>query len=378
MPDKAVAFLRLRSLPLANQVVFQRLQTAFPDHRFDLFDLSLLVRQNRILQGRNLFSLLRHYGGDVLIGRKKRHRAFWRTPFIFNQVKALLAERISPNRYSFTFQMQSMFDGSVPGIPHFVYTDHTHLANYEYPGVDRNKLYPALWTDNERRIYQNATRVFVRSDNIRRSVIEDYGVSAAAVSCVYAGANADIAADSVPSAPAATRNVLFIGFDWERKGGPELVEAMRLVQQRIPEASLTIVGCRPEIELNNCTIYGPLGPDELEPLFRKAQLFCMPSRLEPFGIVYVEAMTRGLPIVATNMGAVTDMVTPEENGLLVDVGNVAGLAGALTRLLADPELCARFGQASWRRTRQRYNWDTVISRMADEIRQTVDVKWSQT
>ena len=87
MLKKAAAFLRLRNLPLANQVVFDRLQTRFSEHRLDLYDLSSLVKERPHLVAANLIPLARHYGVDIAVGRKKRHRAFWRTPFMFEQGK---------------------------------------------------------------------------------------------------------------------------------------------------------------------------------------------------------------------------------------------------------------------------------------------------
>ena len=232
-----------------------------------------------------------------------------------------------------------------------------------------------MWTDCELEIYQNATRVFVRSQNIVNSLLEDYGIGLEKIECVYAGSNVDV--DSRPALPISVKkepNVLFIGFEWERKGGPDLVKAMAQVQQTIPEASLTVIGCHPEIGLPNSVTTGPLPPDELEPYFEAARLFCMPSRVEPFGIVYVEAMARGLPVVATRIGAITDMVQSGVNGLLVEPGDVDGLARALLQLLTDSNKAAVFGEAGLNLASTRYNWDNVVARMAAAIEKSIRVE----
>ena len=83
---------------------------------------------------RNIGPMLRHYGRDLLLRNKPPHRIFWRTPFMFRAVNKLMSELIDPSEYAFSFQMQSIFAGKVPGLPHFVYTDHTYLENFRYPG----------------------------------------------------------------------------------------------------------------------------------------------------------------------------------------------------------------------------------------------------
>ena len=68
---------------------------------------------------------------------------FWRTPFIFQKTRQLLRAMLAPRREEFAFsvQTQSLYDASLPGLPHFVYTDHTHLANLGYPAFSRDRLF---------------------------------------------------------------------------------------------------------------------------------------------------------------------------------------------------------------------------------------------
>ena len=97
-----------------------------------------------------------------------------------------------------------------------------------------------------------------------------------------------------------TREVLFIGVEFERKGGPELLRAFRAVSARIPDARLHIVGPRqlsPSYNLgSNVTYHGFLNKHDaaalrtLDDLFGRCCLFAMPSRYEPFGIAPLEAM----------------------------------------------------------------------------------------
>ena len=137
-----------------------------------------------------------------------------------------MAGHLSNGDYCFSFQMQSLFDASIDGLPHFIYTDHTHLTNLQYPGFDRKKLFPNSIIDLEKQIYDNATLVFTRSTNVAKSVVEDYGCPAEKVICVYAGSNTK--ANAIENNQNYTnKNILFVGIDWERKGGPNLIEAFK-------------------------------------------------------------------------------------------------------------------------------------------------------
>lgn len=91
-------------------------------------------------------------------------------------------------------------------------------------------------------------------------------------------------------------------------------------------------------------------------------LFVLPSRSEGLGLVLVEAMAAGRPVVATRVGGVPEVVLHGETGLLVEPGDVDGLAGAIRRLLEEPELAGRLGAAGRERARQLFS----AERMADQ------------
>jgi glycosyltransferase involved in cell wall biosynthesis len=278
-----------------------------------------------------------------------------------------LRRRLTADSYRFTFQTGSRVDGSVPGIPHFVYTDHTHLANRAYPEPPPDWQYSAEWIELEREIYHRATRLFTFSSNIERSLIEDYGVEPAKIRCAYAGSNLPRRPVAAPVRAAGGKTILFVGVEWERKGGPLLVAAFRRVLQEHPDAKLVIVGCAPAVSVPNCEIAGLLPIEEVAAHFERANVFCMPTRCEPFGIVFVEAMRAGLPVVATRLGALPDMVQEGVNGFLIESGDEPGLAAALCTLLADAKMCAAFGARGAALAEQRYTWENSVEIMGVEM-----------
>lgn len=100
-------------------------------------------------------------------------------------------------------------------------------------------------------------------------------------------------------------------------------------------------------------------------LFARADVFVFPSHREAFGLVAAEAMSAGLPVVATKVGSLPEMVAEGENGFLVDVGNVAALAGRMERLLSDPELRQSMGRAGYARYRDRFALEQFEKRITE-------------
>ena len=84
----------------------------------------------------------------LLLRRERMHGAggcLIRTTYYHDRLRRRLAERLSQRGYVFTLQTQSLFDGSLPGVPHFVYTDHAELQCLDLPGFSPKQLFPPRW-----------------------------------------------------------------------------------------------------------------------------------------------------------------------------------------------------------------------------------------
>lgn len=366
---KRIAFFRPKPWPLANVKVAEELGNIYPGYELEIFNIEDLVKARRLIVIMNALITLFTFSSDLAGGKKKFKEAFWRTPFIFFQVKKLIKEKIAGQVYSFTFQMQSLFDCSIEGIPHFIYTDHTHLANLNYPSPDHRKLYIGQWTDLERTVYENASLIFVRSSNIMGSLIDQYGQNRTKIALVGAGNNIDSKMVRAGGEKInAGKNILFVGIDWERKGGPDLIKAFKKVLEKHPDATLTIVGAKPDIKnLPNCIIIGKVPPEQVSQYFESASVFCMPTRVEPFGIVFLEAMQAGLPIIGTNVGAIPDFLTDGVNGFLIHPGDIASMAEAMIKLLDDPDLRKKIGRQNIDLVLTQYSWDVVGQKIRNHI-----------
>jgi len=366
MSKDTIAFVSTYFHPSRDSIE-QMLREAFPDYRFENISTLDIVKHHKSWIAPNLLYVMKEYGAGLLQGRGTVRERYFLTTYLFRKLRQAMRQVIDPARHAFSFSTQSLYDTGVPGVPHFIYTDHTHLTSLASPYFDRRLLRPPEWLALERTVYHNATRVFTRSTNVSADVDRLYGVAPEKVVCVYAGSNVAEVKQPLDEKRYAQRRILFVGGDWERKGGPVLAEAFRRVLQTYPDARLTIVGSNPQLDLPNCDVLGNLPLEEVGHHYARATVFCLPTRLEPFGIAFLEAMAYALPIVATSVGAVPDMVEHGVNGRLVQPGDVDALAAELIELLGDPELCRRYGESGRRRVLENYNWTRVGQRIREQI-----------
>jgi glycosyltransferase involved in cell wall biosynthesis len=104
---------------------------------------------------------------------------------------------------------------------------------------------------------------------------------------------------------------------------------------------------------------GFVSHDELQLLYARAAVVACPSRREGFGVVCLEAMAHGRPVVATRVGGLLDLVVDGETGIVVPPRDPAALRSALERLLADPDLRRKLGSAGRDRARTHFSWERI-------------------
>jgi glycosyltransferase involved in cell wall biosynthesis len=176
------------------------------------------------------------------------------------------------------------------------------------------------------------------------------------------------AAGHVPGAAAQPVRLLYHGRVDRRKGALDMLEALALLRgQGVPFAA-TISGIGPDFDSAR-ELAGRLGLDvaftgyadyEAAPaLYRQADVFVSPTYAEGFSNTILEAMASGLPSVACTAVGVVDCLRSEENGLLVQPGDIPALAGALRRIIEDQPLRARLAATALEECRRTYSWEAV-------------------
>jgi len=234
----------------------------------------------------------------------------------------------------------------------------------------------------EARVYARASVIFAMSERLRRSFIEDFGIPPERVVTVHCGPSIDVPeiADVQGIRAVQPPTILFVGRDFNRKGGALLLAAFDEVRRQMPDARLQMVGGRPSGRAAvppGVEFLGFLSRDteagrvRLDRAYRGAHAFCVPTQYEPFGTSFVEAMMYGLPCVGPAAWAVPEIIDHARTGLLVPPGDPAALASALVGLLRDPLEAARMGAAGRSRALERFSWDSLVSRISHHLDVTV-------
>lgn len=171
-------------------------------------------------------------------------------------------------------------------------------------------------------------------------------------------------------------NILFVGRPEKRKGVGLLLRAYPAIKSAFPDARFIIVGAgnwadspyRAYIErheMKDIVVVGRVSDDELPRYHRSAHVFCAPATQgESFGIVLLEAMAAGLPIVASDIAGYREVLTSGHEGLLVPDRNVAALADAVCRVLQDQKLACELG-TNGLQTAAQYAWPRIAEQILD-------------
>lgn len=166
--------------------------------------------------------------------------------------------------------------------------------------------------------------------------------------------------------------ILYVGTLIQRKGVNYLLEAMAQVTRRFPSFRLAIVGEGPEESAlkqsanqlgiaGQVTFVGPQSPEQVRQWMQRAMLFVLPSLEEGLGVVLLEALACGTPIVASQVGGIPDVVTPDV-GRLVPAARPEALAEAINQLLADQSLWASMSHKARERATGCYDWQQIARR----------------
>lgn len=218
--------------------------------------------------------------------------------------------------------------------------------------------------------------VFVLSAWAKESVVEDYGVAESRV--VVLGAGANVATTLPRRVDLAAPFVLFVGADWQQKGGPLLLEAVRRARERVPALRLVVVGCSPELDEPGVEVVGRLPRDDprahqrLLELYASAACFSIVPRFDAFPNVLLEAAAFGVPVVSTAEGSRPEAVVHGETGLLVPERDPDRLAEAIVTIVTDPATAARLGENAARRAAELYTWPGVARHLLERIDETWD------
>lgn len=176
--------------------------------------------------------------------------------------------------------------------------------------------------------------------------------------------------------------LLFIGVDWERKGGDIAVKVVELLNKKGIQAELHVVGCEPKGSMPSFVVrHGFIskntveGQKELDQLFSEAHFFIMPTHAEMFGIVFAEASSWGVPSIATNTGGVPSAVRDGTNGFTLDVhADPEEYAEIIEKWFFDKSKYRDLAISSFQEYQDRLNWDVAGKTVNKRLLQLIEAK----
>ncbi|HKE99808.1 MAG TPA: glycosyltransferase family 4 protein [Actinomycetes bacterium] len=349
-----------------------------------------------------LFGSMRRHGIEVQPLASRRLR-WWDLPAALNlaglargRVSGRYAPRIRPDWYwsragfeRFSRRLQTRLVGLAeapvlqvgthvrvgqPGAGAYCVTDCTVVQALEGGEFSISQTSPRVADQAvacQHEVFAACAKVFTLSRWAAASVVADYGIPAERVVVVGAGANL---AEPVERRPDPARPLLlFVGRDWQQKGGPLLLEAFGLLRGGLPALRLAVVGCSPALRDPGVEVVGYLpggDPDarrRLADLYARASCLVLPSRFDCFPNVLLEAQLAGVPVVTLAGQGRPEALADGRTGRLVHQERPEALAAAVQEVLDDERGPRRMSPAARRLAEERFTWPAVVDRVLAEM-----------
>ncbi len=248
--------------------------------------------------------------------------------------------------------------------------DHYWCSPPAYPSPDRwlRRVVQKKREKHFRSTLKIARRVLVHSEAVRAAVRHD--------DVINVGLGVPLPSDGA-AGEERNHQILLAGRDLFRKGVIPLLGAIRIVRQTIPGIELLLAGREYMHSLAFTRIIsaglpvrflGERSREEMNRLYRKVGCVVLPSWIEAFGLVLIEGMARGAPVIATDTGGMPEVVSHRVTGQLVPPGDVDALAGAIRAVWSEPREVRDWAEAGRESVRERFSCQTMTSKIVGAYR----------
>jgi glycosyltransferase involved in cell wall biosynthesis len=235
--------------------------------------------------------------------------------------------------------------------------------------------------------YRNCERIVVASETSIDELM-NHGIHPERIALIAPGRDVALKSGVAPDLRLGRRSAALCVANWsEHKGILELLSAFSLVPEALctlhlvgdenadPRYAARVGELLVRSDLAGRVIrHGPLPPEEVGAMYKTADLFVLPSIREAYGTVYGEAMAAGLPVVGLNIGNLTKLARQSRDGFLLEPGDVAGLAEAITKICRDDELRDRMARSAKERAGSFPTWDESADRFFSVLRSLAAMK----
>lgn len=306
----------------------------------------------------------------------RRRNAIWR--YKMDNIKKL-TNRIQPELKNYQKNHTAIVFGvgAIPKTPYNRVIAHVEIsvkAAAEIPeysrsyGFDRHSPAKIEQASKGEEFFLSKCDKIWTNSNWTRDTFSDYDIPEEKF-FVHAPA-CNIELPDLPEKSWDSPNILFVGKDWERKGGPELVAAFRKIKEKYPFSKLTIIGCSPKIDENSVKVLGFLNRSntnqnqQLKKAYQQANIFCMPSKWESTGIVYMEAMAYAIPTIM-NQGQGRESIFPTETCITLEKGDSDDIFKAILELFTNPKRMKDLSLNGRELIKERYSWKNLSEKLSE-------------
>lgn len=216
--------------------------------------------------------------------------------------------------------------------------------------------------------FKNIQGIFTMSKWLAEHLVNYSKIPPEKVHAVGGGINLDLG--KIKSVKKDNNKVLFVGRDFYRKGGDLVYKAFKIAKKSNPNIKLYVAGPKEwpmEDKDENLIFLGDIDSDELSRYYNMCDIFCMPSRFEAYGLVFIEALVYGLPCIGRNAFAMKEFIQDGENGYLIDDDNANILASKILDLLTNDAIKENVVSKKAYYISE-YSWDTVANRIIEVIK----------
>jgi glycosyltransferase involved in cell wall biosynthesis len=204
------------------------------------------------------------------------------------------------------------------------------------------------------------------------------GVPPERIFVVHSGVDTDFI-DSVQGSVDTEPSIVYVGNLLPHKRVSDLVNALKIIHGEFPEVSLKVVGTGPLLEAlkeearnlkieGNIIFMGRVSDDLKIRLLKSSSALILPSVMESFGLVLLEGMACGKPVVSYDIPAAKEVVEDGRNGFLVPIGDIKSLAERIREILVNPSLARRMGDFGRNMVEKRFTWEKTAERTLDVYR----------
>jgi glycosyltransferase involved in cell wall biosynthesis len=297
------------------------------------------------------------------------HSARWQIAYSYSAIrnlKRVLSKNHLDALYFHTQNVALLSARIAAEYPLIISTDATNHLLSEMGWDGSLPFTRATWKPGillERRAFQKARRIIAWSGWVKDSLLHDYGIDERKIEVIPPFV--PVPRKTIVRNGDALPRLLFVGRDFRRKGGEDLLECFKGGMEE--RCELHIVTSSNIPNGRNLFIHPKVSQSELESLYEAADIFVFPTKKDCSPQVVLEAMSFGLPVISTKVGALPEMIVHGRNGFLVNPGDCSGLRGYINYLLEDISLRRRMGNESRSIIDKEFSFPTNAKRVCDVL-----------